>query len=62
MLSGIDLAKQFRGMWPAQKFALMTGDADEFGRAKLGKLIILAKPFYIEELRAQLSGSSTVVA
>jgi signal transduction histidine kinase/CheY-like chemotaxis protein len=61
-LSGIDLAEQVRTRWPAQKFALMTGYADELERAKLGGVVILAKPFNIDELRALLSSSGRVTA
>lgn len=57
-MSGIDLAERVRSMWPAQKFALMTGYADEIDRAKLEETIVLAKPFNIDDLRALLSDSS----
>ena len=49
-MSGIDLAEQVGNLWPKQKFALMTGYADEVERAELGGIAILAKPFNIEEL------------
>jgi CheY-like chemotaxis protein len=61
-MSGIDLAEKVRSMWPAQKFALMTGYADEIERAKLGGTVILAKPFNIDELRALLGTGGTIVA
>ena len=61
-MSGIDLAEKVRSMWPAQKFALMTGYADEIERAKLGGIVILAKPFNIDELRALLSSSGKITA
>jgi signal transduction histidine kinase/CheY-like chemotaxis protein len=56
-MSGIDLAEQVGNLWPKQKFAMMTGYADEVERAELGGIAILAKPFNIEELRALLGGS-----
>jgi signal transduction histidine kinase/CheY-like chemotaxis protein len=59
-MSGIDFAEHVRSRWPKQKFALMTGYADELERAKLGGVIVLAKPFNIDELSLLLTNSSTV--
>jgi CheY-like chemotaxis protein len=58
-MSGIDLAEHVRSKWPTQKFALMTGYADELDRARLAGVIILAKPFNIDELHALLSSGTT---
>ncbi|WP_408174214.1 response regulator [Paraburkholderia strydomiana] len=56
-MSGIDFAEQVRARWPTQKIALMTGYADELERAKLGGVIVLAKPFNIDELTLLMSDS-----
>jgi signal transduction histidine kinase/CheY-like chemotaxis protein len=56
-MSGIDFAEHVRSRWPAQKIALMTGYADELERAKLGGVIVLAKPFNIDELTLLMSDS-----
>lgn len=56
-MSGIDFAEHVRCRWPAQKIALMTGYADELERAKLGGVIVLAKPFNIDELALLMSDS-----
>ncbi|XUW92793.1 response regulator [Burkholderia sp. M6-3] len=56
-MSGIDFAEHVRSRWPAQKIALMTGYADELERAKLGGVIVLAKPFNIDELALLMSDS-----
>ncbi|WP_205962843.1 hybrid sensor histidine kinase/response regulator [Pararobbsia silviterrae] len=51
-LNGIDLAERVRATYPLQKIALMTGYADELGRAKHLHVPVLPKPFDIDELRA----------
>ena len=51
-LNGIDLAERVRAAYPTQKIALMTGYADELGRAERLHVPVLPKPFDIEELRA----------
>ncbi|WP_027803880.1 hybrid sensor histidine kinase/response regulator [Paraburkholderia dilworthii] len=58
-MSGIDFAEQVRSRWPAQKFALMTGYADDLERAKLAGVTVLAKPFNIDELSLLLSDTAT---
>jgi signal transduction histidine kinase len=50
--NGIDLAEKVRRAWPAQRIALMTGYADELERARRLGVVILAKPFNIDELHA----------
>lgn len=51
-LNGIDLAERVRAAYPDQKIALMTGYADELGRAEHLHVPVLPKPFDIDELRA----------
>ncbi|APA90072.1 response regulator (plasmid) [Paraburkholderia sprentiae WSM5005] len=51
-LDGLDLAELVRDRWPGQTFALMTGYAQELTRASEAGVVILAKPFDINELRS----------
>jgi CheY-like chemotaxis protein len=50
-MNGIDLAEQILLRLPSQKVVLMTGYADELERAKHLGVLILAKPFDMEDLR-----------
>ena len=50
-LDGLDLAESVRQHWPDQAFALMTGYAQELTRASQAGVVILAKPFDINELQ-----------
>ncbi|VXC70082.1 Hybrid sensor histidine kinase/response regulator [Burkholderia sp. 8Y] len=49
---GLDLAEYVRDRWPSQTIALMTGYAQELRRASEAEVVILAKPFDINELRS----------
>jgi DNA-binding response OmpR family regulator len=51
-LDGLDLAEYVRDRWPDQMIALMTGYAQELRRASEADVVILAKPFDINELRS----------
>ncbi|WP_244817439.1 hybrid sensor histidine kinase/response regulator [Caballeronia sp. Lep1P3] len=51
-LDGLDLAESVRHRWPDQTIALMTGYAQELTRASMAGVVILAKPFDINELKS----------
>ena len=51
-LDGLDLAEMVQHRWPDHRFALMTGYAQELTRASNAGVVILAKPFDINELRS----------